>query len=256
VEKAQILALFDQEQRIDIEHPGVTKTVFADLVRFVRPAPGRNYISYSKLASDELDQRIQAEIDYFSTFNQPFSWHYYEHDRAPELVEKLFHYGFAPDDDPDAVMLLDLEETALSTQTASHIEVRKIGESELDLLTDIEAQVWGGDFAWLKQRLSAHLSIENYLSIYLGVVDGTPACSGWIYFYPNSQFAGLYGGATLATHRQQGLYSAVLAARIEEARQRGYRFVYTGASRMSQPILAHHGFQLLTRAYAYDWESK
>ena len=38
-----------------------------------------------------------------------------------------------------------------------------------------------------------------------------------------------------------------------EARQRGYRFVYTGASRMNQPILAHYGFQLLTRAYAYDW---
>lgn len=253
MEHAEILALFDQEQRIDIEHPSVTKTVFPDLVRFVRPAPGMNYISYSKLAPSQLDQRIEAEIAYFSAMDQPFSWHYYEHDQSPELLEKLIHYGFAPDDDPDAVMLLDLEQTAPQVQSSSMIDIKQIGLTELDSVTSVESQVWGGDFAWLKQRLSAHLAIENYLSIYLASVDTTPACSGWIYFYPNSHFAGLFGGATLEKYRHQGLYSAVLAARVQAARQRGYRFVITGASPMSQPILANHGFQLLTRAYAYEW---
>jgi G:T-mismatch repair DNA endonuclease (very short patch repair protein) len=45
----------------------------------------------------------------------------------------------------------------------------------------------------------------------------------------------------------------VLAVRAQEARRRGYRYLTIDASPMSRPIVAKHGFQLLTFAHACNW---
>jgi len=189
--------------------------------------------------------------------DQPFSWHVYEHDTPPDLKDRLLAHGFAPDDDPDAVMVLEVQEAAPALLSPVAIDIRRITQrDQLDDVVQIEAQVWGGDFGWLKQRLGDHLEIPDYLSVYVAYVDGQPACSSWIYFHPHNQFAGLFGGATLPAFRARGLYTAVLAIRVQEARRRGYRFLTTGASPMSRPILAQNGFRLLTYAYAYEWKGR
>jgi GNAT superfamily N-acetyltransferase len=84
-------------------------------------------------------------------------------------------------------------------------------------------------------------------------VDERPACAGWIYFHANGRFADLWGGSTVPEERGRGLYTAVLNARLKEAAERGYRFVTTDASPMSRPILAKHGFRLLTMAWPCKW---
>ena len=166
-------------------------------------------------------------------------------------------HGFAPDDDPDAVMMLDVQEASSALLKSAAIDIRRITQrDQLDDVVRVEEQVLGGDFDWLKQRLGAHLEIPDYLSVYVAYVDEQPACSGWVYFHPHSQFVGLFGGATLPTYRKRGLYTAVLAVRVQEAIRRGYRFLATGASPMSHPILAQNGFRLLTYAHAYEWKGR
>ena len=46
-----VLALYDQEQRIDIEFPGARKERLAHIVRFVRPAPGMNRNNYQPVVA-------------------------------------------------------------------------------------------------------------------------------------------------------------------------------------------------------------
>ena len=75
-----------------------------------------------------------------------------------------------------------------------------------------------------------------------------------MYYYPKGQFAGLFGGSTRQEYRKQGLYTAMLAIRLQEAIQRGYGFLTVQASPMSQPILASHGFRVLTYACDYEWK--
>jgi GNAT superfamily N-acetyltransferase len=70
----------------------------------------------------------------------------------------------------------------------------------------------------------------------------------------NSQFAGLWGGATLPQYRKMGIYTAVVAARAQEAIRRGYRFLTVDAGDMSRPILQKRGFQLLTYTTPYTWK--
>jgi len=252
-----LLTLYDTQLRIELDQPRVRREVLPRLVRYIKPAPGMNIVSYSRLEEQEIDRVIEEQIAYFTTLNQPFSWHVCDHDSPPALGERLIAHGFAPDDDPDAVMVLDVRDASPALLASVTADVRAITQPDrLKVVAQIEAQVLGGNFDWLTQRLGEHLAVPDYLNVYVAYADDQPACAGWVYFHPHSQFAGLFGGATLPAYRGRGLYTAALAGRVQAAIRRGYRYLVTGASPMSRPILARHGFQLLTHLYAYEWAGK
>ena len=87
----------------------------------------------------------------------------------------------------------------------------------------------------------------------MAYADDEPACVGWTYFHPNSHFASIWGGSTVETYRQRGLYTAVLARRVQEALDRGYHYVTMDASPMSQPIVVKNGFEILTYSQSCNW---
>ncbi len=248
-----ILALYDQQQRIDIEYPGMRKDVSPHLVRFVRPAPGMSHIQYSCLDEANVEAVIQDQIGYVTQIGQPFSWKVYDHDTPADLRDRLAAHGFQPDE-LEGVMVLDLTEVPSSLLQPVEVDVRSITRREqlVDVIR-IEDQVWSEDHSWIMQRLGDHLERPQYLSVYVAYVDDQPACAGWTYFHPRSQFADLWGGSTVAEYRQRGLYTAVLAIRVREARRRGYRFLTVDTSPMSRPIVMRHGFRLLTHAQDFDW---
>lgn len=256
MERDELLTLFDREQRIDIEFPDMRKEVLPHVVRFVRPAPGMSFILYSRLDEADVDAVIEEQVAYFSENDQRFEWKVYDHDTPADLKERLVAHGFEPED-PDAVMVLDVQEAPPVLLEPVTADVRALTERDQldDVITVLEA-VWGGDFSWVTERLGSHLEVPGYLNVYVAYAgaDDEPACAGWIYFYSNSQFAGLWGGSTVSEYRKQGLYTAVLAARVQEAMRRGYRFLTIDASPMSRPIVARHGFKLLTYAHACEWQ--
>jgi GNAT superfamily N-acetyltransferase len=254
MERSEILEAYDRELRIELEIPGARREALPGLVRYLRPAPAMNYISYSQLDEAVLDRVIEEQIAFFSPMDQPFSWHVHAHDKPEGLKERLLLHGFGDDEDPDAVMGLNLAEASPDLLKPVTSTVRRLHRREqLEDVAKVEARVWGGDFDWLVERLGPHLEIPDYLSVYVAYAGGRAAAAGWVYFYPSSQFAALYGGATLAELRGRGLYTAILSARLQEALRRDYRYLVTGASPMSRPILEKNGFQLLTLAYAHEW---
>jgi hypothetical protein len=257
---SDILVLYDQQQRIDIEFPDMRKDVLPHVIRFVRPAPGMSFVLHSRLTESTADAAIQEQVDYFKHAGQRFSWKVYAYDTPPDLADRLLAHGFEPvlePDDPGAVMVLDLHAAPTALLEPVTADVRRLAvRDQLQDVIRVEEKVWGGNFDWIKSRLGNHMQIPDYLSVYVAYVEGQPACSAWIYYHLNSQFASLFGGSTLPEYRQRGLYTAVLAARAQEAIQRGYRFLVIEASLMSRPIVAKHGFQLLTYALDYEWKDK
>ena len=253
----QVLSLYDNQIRIQAEIPGMTKEAWPHLVRFTRPAPGRSLISYSRLDETNADAVIQEQIAHYREINCPLGWTVYAYDTPSDLGERLVAHGFERDmdpDDPGPVMMLDLQSPPPVLLQPVTADVRPITRREqLGEVISVMEQVYGGNFAWITQRLGDHLEVPDYLSIYMAYAEGVPACAGWIYFHANSQFADLNGGSTVAQFRHQGLYTAVLATRVQEAIRRGDRYLMIEASPMSRPIVARHGFQLLTYAVDYKW---
>jgi hypothetical protein len=253
VDIPDILALYDKHQRIEIEFPGVRKEVQPHVVRFVRAMPGMNFVLYSALDEPNVDRVIEEQIAYYTQMDQPFEWKVFDHDRPPDLRQRLVSRGFEAEE-PDAVMVLDLQQVPPTLLEPVVVDIRPILErAQLDDVVTVEEQVWGGEFSWIGERLGDHLHVPGYLSVYVAYVGDRPASSGWIYFHGNGLFADLWGGSTVPEFRHRGLYSAILAIRVQQAIQRGYRFLTIDAGPMSRPIVAKHGFRLLAVAHACQW---
>ena len=59
----------------------------------------------------------------------------------------------------------------------------------------------------------------------------------------------------LAGLRRRGpAATGLLATRLKEIRERGYRYAVVEAGAMSMPIVAKHGFQHLTTVHDYEWK--
>lgn len=216
-------------------------------------------VIHSHLNSANANAVIQAEIAYFEKLGHNFEWKVYDYDRPPDLKARLLAHGFEAEE-PEAVLVLDLEAVpATLLQPVTH-DVRGLTRpDQLDDVAAVQRAVWPeADYLpWLQQRLADDLTLDpDHISIYVAYVEGKPASCAWITFHEGSQFAGLWGGSTLPEYRQQGLYTALVATRLQEAQRRGVRFLTIDASPMSRAVLEKYGFRLLTYTQPYKWRVK
>jgi len=252
--KNNLLVRYDKDLRLRIMYPEARKEITNDVVRIIRQAPGMNVVSFTFANEGALHDVIHREVDYFTPMNQPFTWKVYDHDLLPTLKDELAEHGFAPDDDPAAVMVLNVQNAPAVPHPALEADIRRIDTPEgLKDIIDVLDRVWGGHNTWVNDRLGGHLRVPGYLSVYAAYVDDQPASIAWTYF-PRGQFATLFAGSTVPEHRKQGLYTGLLETRLREIRERGYRYAVVEAGSMSQPIVAKHGFQHLTTVYDYEWK--
>lgn len=256
--RVQLVALYDQDQRKDVEYPDMRREVTPNIVRHVNTAgSGEGAIIYSRLDESNVEDSIREQVAYFERIGQNFEWKVYDHDTPLDLKERLAAHGFEVEE-ADAIMVLDLEkapETLL--QPVSHT-VRRITDPKKigDVLT-VEEQVWAKHDADLGRYLAgALINHPQRMSIYVAYIDEKPVSAGWIYFPAQSQFASLWGGSTLVDYRGRGLYTALLGVRAQEAKGRQVRYLTVDASPMSRPILEKSGFEVIAYSYACKWKRR
>lgn len=249
-----LLVRYDKDLRLHVMYPEARREITSDVVRFVRKAPGMNVVSFTFANEKKLPQVIHQEVEYFRPLEQPFTWKVYDHDLLPNLKVELVDHGFVPDEDPAAVMVLDVKNAPAWSQQPVSADIRRIDTLErLQDIIHVLDKVWGGHNTWVNDRLGNHLQIPGYVSVYAAYVNDQPASIAWTYF-PRGQFATLFAGSTIAEYRRQGLYTSLLGTRLREIRERGYRYAVVEAGSMSKPIVAKHGFQQLTTVYDYEWK--
>jgi len=254
--KNGILTTYDKDLRLHVVYPEARKEITNDVVRFIRKAPGMNFVSFTFADGAKLERVIDREVDYLVPLNQPFTWKVYEHDHLPNIGEMLMANGFTSDEDPAAVMFLDVNRAPVSNYEPADADIRRITDrDELKDIIHVLDGVYGGHNDWVYERMGLHLQIPGYLSMYAAYVDRQPASIAWTYF-PGRNFATLFGGTTLAEYRNRGLYTSLLHLRIKEIRERGYPFAVVDAGPMSRSIVAKHGFQHLTTVYDFEWHGK
>lgn len=249
-----LLVRYDKDLRLRIMYPEARKEITRDVVRLIRKAPGMNVVAFTFANEAKLHDVIHREVDYFTPLNQPFTWKVYDHDLLPNLKDELASHGFERDEDPADVMVLDLKRSPSALLKPSKTDIRHVTDADgLKDVIYVLDNVWGGHNAWVNERLGAHLQVPGYLSVYVAYIKNKPAAVAWTYF-PHGQFASLFAGSTISEYRKQGLYTSLLARRIQEIRERGYHFAVVETGSMSKPIVAKHGFQHLTTVHDYEWK--
>jgi GNAT superfamily N-acetyltransferase len=251
-----ILALFDAQERQTAVPPLFIREEEDGVVRHVSRQPERmSHVVYSRLTAVTADAAIQTQISRFRTLGRLyFTWDVYDHDTPPDLQARLAACGFVAEE-PEMLLVLDLADLPPIYQKTGGADVRRLTDpAEVADVVGVETAVWGANFGWLARQLTDYLTHHpHFISLYAAYVDGLPASAAWSYFPAGSQFVGLWGGATLAEQRGRGLYSALIAARAAEARQRGARFLWVNASDDSRLILEKRGFRLLAVKRPFIW---
>jgi len=273
MELRELIELYDRDQRIGSEDPRYRREESIGIVRQVPLMPDRlGFVAYSHLDEENADAVIRAQIDRFTVLGIDFEWKLYDHDTPPDLKERLHTAGFIIEE-AESIMVLDLDQApiellnpaptvkrneAAHPMGAENIEVRRI--TEPDGLADVivvEEAVWKVKMEWIHDHLGSYLrDYPKLLSVYVAYVDGVPASAAWVFHFSSSQFASLWGGSTLSGQRGKGLYTALLAVRVQEAMRRSRRFLVVDASSMSRPILEKYNFHLLDYSTPCKWQVK
>jgi GNAT superfamily N-acetyltransferase len=251
-----VLTLYDQEQRCDIEYPDARREAAPPVIRGIDLFGYRSFINYSHLEGQDVDRVIDEQIRYFESLGHDFEWKVFSHDFPQDLSERLRARGFDVEES-DTIMAFDLQTAPDKLLQPVPQQVRRVLDpAGIDDVMMVENTVWGEDMNWLGDRLRQQLrETPDYVSVYVAYADERPVSSAWITFH-KGHFAGLWGGSTLEQYRGQGWYTALLAARMQEARSRGVRYLTIDASPMSRPIVEKFGFQVITTATECVWHAK
>ena len=259
METARIMALYDDTMRRDpaplpsdfrlVSRPGLTAVIGTT------PMVEDNCLIYARPDPTAPAQHIADAVAMFAALGHGFEWKLYHHDDPTgALAAGLLAGGFVAGE-AETLMALDLAATDLPP--AGDADIRRLETpAQLADIIAVQDAVWGGDHHDLAEGLAAEWrALPDRLAIYAAYVEGWPASTGWIRFHPGRDFADLWGGSTLPGDRGRGLYRALVAARADEARRRGVRYLTVDASPDSRPILARLGFQAVDTITPLSWRA-
>lgn len=97
------------------------------------------------------------------------------------------------------------------------------------------------------------LSRRDGMEIWVAEADGQMVSAGRLEPVSGTDFAGIWGGATLAPWRGRGIYRALTAARARSALRMGKTLVHSDSTEYSRPILERSGLVKVSTTTPYHW---
>lgn len=256
---AALLGAYDSQLRAHVPNrlpDGIHVARDGPLLRWVGFGD-RGLVEYRDLGDlddRELDRLIARQVGLFAERRERFEWKFHAHDRPPDLEQRLLAADFVPED-VETVVIAPVAAVAFEANVPETVTVREVNERvDLERITEMERAVWGEDHSWLADSLERERAADpDGLTIVVAEAGDTVVCAGWVRFPGGTEFATLWGGATLPAWRGRGIYRALVAYRARLAAQRGRRYLEVDASDDSRPILERLGFVAVTTTTPYVW---
>jgi GNAT superfamily N-acetyltransferase len=259
-----LLNSYDAQLRDYVPDPlpkGVTVERDGPLLRFfgLFGEGNRGFVCYRELEGLDdvgLDALIARQIRVFAERGERFEWKLHSHDRPPDLAKRLRAAGFVPEDE-EMVVIAPVSEIAVQPLLPEEVTLREVtARADLDRIAAFEQAAWedGDDHSWIADSLEAERTTDpDGIAIVTAEAGGEIVCADWVRFQRGTDFATLWGGATLPAWRGRGIYRATVAYRAGLAAERGFRLLEVDASNESRPILERLGFTAVTTTTPYVW---
>jgi GNAT superfamily N-acetyltransferase len=241
----------------DLLPRGVTVERDGPLVR-VSGSAGHGFVLYRDLGvdGDDLDALIRRQVALFAERNERFEWKLHGHDLPRDLPERLSAAGFVPEE-PETIVIARAADIAAEVRLPEGVSLREVTErADFERIAGLEEAVWGDEDreSWLVEMLESEREADlDGITIVVAEAGTTVVCAAWIRFEHGTEFATLWGGATLPAWRRRGIYRAMVAHRANLAAARGFGYLETDASDNSRPILERLGFVAVTTTTPYVW---
>ncbi|MEU2158003.1 GNAT family N-acetyltransferase [Streptomyces sp. NPDC019396] len=250
MDREGILARYDLQMRrhAPADGPGARVERVGDVVRHTAATgdDGWNGIVWSDLAASTADAAIAEQLRYFDALGREFEWKVYGHDRPGDLAERLTAAGFVPDAE-ETLLVAGTHALTAGTGAPEGVELREVTDAAgVGLVARVHERVFGTDASGLRGRLLAQLDApQPTMAVVLAMAGQEPVASSRVDLPVGRDFAGLYGGGTLAEWRGRGIYRAMVHFRARIAAARGHRLLQVDALPTSRPVLRRLGFTAL-----------
>jgi GNAT superfamily N-acetyltransferase len=252
----EIRAAYDEFIRRAESDVFASREIVNGVYRYRMDAEKFGMVLYSALNEDNADAAIAETVAYFRDLGYAMEWKHLDYDEPFDLKHRLSMAGLVEDEE-EAVMVLELANAPEKLLAPITHDIRRISTAEALKDADwVNKLVWDGDEddAVSQRILGAWERDAESVSVYVAYVDGKPVSYARNEFLgaKDCPFVGLYGGSTLAEYRNRGIYTAMIAARLREAEQRGRKFALVDARQStSMPILQKLGFVCIGYATAF-----
>lgn len=217
---------------------------------------GRGFISGRDLDSTDLGGLVDAALEHFASRPgiRSVEWKTRAHDRATGLTDALMARGFEPED-AESIMVGEAALLVQDVPLPDGVELRRATtDDEVLAMERMQGRVFG-DSEW-RSRADAtmrRLRVDDSLQLWTAVARGEVISAGRLEPVENTEFAGLWGGATLPEWRGRGIYRALTAERARAALTLGKRYLQSDSTEFSRPILERAGLVRVSTTTPYVW---
>ena len=253
-----VLAAFDEQVRRRAEADSPEERIERGEHVLSRTGPGNwQGVGWSLLDERNADAVIDAQIERFGKLGRDWEWKHYSYDTPADLPERLLAHGFRAEE-PEALLFAELENLELAPALPAGVELAAVvDEPGVAAMTSVHDAVFGGeDSGYADLLLAALARTPPTAAAFVALAGGEPIAAGRAQLHPGTEFASLWGGATVPAWRKRGIFRALVAARASFAARGGARYVQVDAAHTSQPTLERLGFVRLagTTPYKYSYD--
>ncbi|MCC9203454.1 GNAT family N-acetyltransferase [Arthrobacter sp. zg-Y769] len=258
----ELLAAYDRQLRTDAETPGAASVERLGPLRLATFEGGRGFITYADLDGADaatIEGWVAAALAHYrsSPETRQVEWKTRGHDRAPGLREALLRNGFEPEE-PESIMIGRAADLAVDVPLPDGVTLRRVTEEEdVRAMSAMADEVFGDPVSPATADSLLHrLSRGDGMELWVAESGGTIISTGRLEPVPGTEFAGIWGGATLPSWRGRGIYRAVTAARARSALAGGRTLIHSDSTEFSRPILERSGFRKVSTTTPYLWRAE
>jgi hypothetical protein len=255
----QFLTAYDQQLRTDAETPSAVAVGRLGPLRLVTFTGGRGFVTYQDLDGAGAPTISRWVAEALARYRDDpgikrVEWKTRGHDRAPGLHDALTANGFLPDE-PESIMIGHAAALDVEVALPDGVSLRSVtAEADIRAMSAMQDEVFGdppsGDNA---EAILRRMELADGMELWVAEYRGTIVCAGRLEPVRDTDFAGIWGGATRKEWRGQGIYRAITAARARSALQGGKRLIHSDSTEYSRPILESSGLLRVSTTTPYRW---
>ncbi len=254
-----LLRAYDEQLRTDAETPSAVSVTRHGPLRLVTFAGGRGFVTYRDLggsSEDEIARLVPEALRHYRADSaiEQVEWKARGHDHAPGLHEALVANGFVPDE-PESIMLGETPSLLADVPLPDGVTLRRVtDERDVRAMSAMQDEAFGEPASErMAEALLRRLALDDGMELWVAEAAGRIVSAGRLEPVPGTDFAGIWGGATLEAWRGRGIYRALTAARARSALARGKTLIHSDSTAYSRPILERAGLVAVSTTTPYVW---
>ncbi|ACL39608.1 putative acetyltransferase [Pseudarthrobacter chlorophenolicus A6] len=256
---ARFLAAYDSQLRLAPEVAGARSVLPLGPLLLATFDGGRGFVTYADLGgapASTVAEWVDRAVAHFRADPavQAVEWKTRGHDAAPGLHEALLGRGFVPDD-PESIMIGAAAALVADVPLPPGVWLRRVTEpADVRAVSAMQDVAFGGSVSEaLAEDLLRRLSAGDGTELWAAGHEDRIVSAGRLEPVAGTDFAGIWGGATLAPWRGQGIYRALTAERARSALRLGKTLIHSDSTEFSRPILERYGLVKVSTTTPYTW---